>query len=247
MRMERRRSSGTGLEDMDLNAQVRIPEEAFTPQVEFTPFPKISRLFRSVVITEKIDGSNAAVVVSPVAPYNHEDGEVVGPGIIVNTNGRRMDGFFPMYVYAQSRKNVISPEKDNFGFATWVREHARELVVGLGEGVHFGEWWGSGIQRKYGLDEKRFSLFNVKKWGHDDYNDDGTRRPDCCHVVPVLRELERFDTTAVEGVLNDLLQQGSKAVPGFMDPEGIVTYHAASNRLFKTTIKDDAKGKEYNA
>jgi RNA ligase len=227
--------------------RVDIPENAFIPQAEFTPFPKISRLFRPVVITEKIDGTNAAVVVSPVSPYNHDDEEVVGPGIIINTNDHKMDGFQPLYVYAQSRKQVISPDKDNFGFATWVREHARELAVGLGEGVHFGEWWGSGIQRKYGLDEKRFSLFNVKKWGGNDYNDDGTRRPECCHIVPVLLELEKFNSHDVRVALDDLAVLGSSAAPGFMDPEGIVTYHAASNRLFKTTIKDDEKGKDHNA
>ena len=32
-------------------------------------------------------------------------------------------------------------------------------------GRHFGEWWGSGIQRGYGLDEKTFSLFNAYRWG----------------------------------------------------------------------------------
>jgi len=194
-----------------------------------------------------VHNSNAAVVVSPVTPYNYGDDEVVGPGIVINTNGGRMDGWQPLYVYAQSRKQIISPEQDNFGFAAWVREHARELAVGLGEGVHFGEWWGSGIQRKYGLNEKRFSLFNVKKWGGNDFNADGTRRPDCCHVVPVLAELDQLDTAVIKGALLALESRGSLAAPGFMDPEGIVTYHAASNRLFKTTIKNDSKGKEHGA
>lgn len=62
-------------------------------KIEFTPFPKIARLNRTVVVTEKIDGTNAAVGVT-------EDG----------------------VVYAQSRKRVITPEQDNFGFATWVRD-----------------------------------------------------------------------------------------------------------------------------
>jgi hypothetical protein len=224
-----------------LDLPVHIRTESFVPQVEFTSFPKISRLFRPIVITEKIDGTNAAVVVSPVEPYHYEDGEVIGPGIVVNTNGRRMDGFFPMYVYAQSRKNIISPMQDNFGFAGWVRENARELATYLGEGVHFGEWWGAGIQRKYGLDEKRFSLFNVSRWGDD------MARPACCHVVPILAELDEFDTAAIKGAVLALESRGSSAAPGFMDPEGIVTYHKHSNSLFKTTIKNDDKGKEHGA
>lgn len=211
------------------------------PKTSFTGFPKIGRLFRPIIITEKIDGTNAAVVVSPIAPYEYDDEEIVGPGVVINTNGGRMSGWQPLYVYAQSRKNIISPEKDNFGFAAWVREHARELAVGLGEGLHFGEWWGSGIQRKYGLEEKRFSLFNVSRWG-----DDGEKeRPACCHVVPTLAEFEEFDTDAIRGTLDDLAENGSYAAPGFMDPEGIVTYHRHSNSLFKTTIKDDDKGKEW--
>ncbi len=32
--------------------------------------------------------------------------------------------------------------------------------------TYFGEWWGSGVQRGYGLQkgDKRFSLFNVSRW-----------------------------------------------------------------------------------
>ena len=90
---------------------------------EFVPFQKIARLNRGMTVTEKIDGSNAAIGIA-------EDGEV----------------------YAQSRKQLIFPGKstDNFGFAGWVAEHADELREGLGEGLHFGEWWGAGIQRRNG-------------------------------------------------------------------------------------------------
>lgn len=217
----------------------------------FTGFPKISRLFRPIIITEKIDGTNAAVVVSEDTPFDDgDDQEVVGPGIVINTD---YDGWQPVYVYAQSRKRVISPEDDNFGFAAWVREHARELAVGLGPGIHFGEWWGAGIQRKYGLDERRFSLFNVSRWGdEEEMNGFGeiiktTDRPACCHVVPVLAELEEFDTAAIRSALLVLDTFGSIAASGFMDPEGIVTYHKHSNSLFKTTIKDDEKGKDQGA
>src|SRR4051812_4307796 len=103
---------------------------------QFQAFPSIARLFRECVVTEKIDGTNGVVHVS-------DDGLTVTAG---------------------SRSRWITPEADNFGFARWVAEHAEELRA-LGPGFHFGEWWGSGIQRRYGLDEKRFSLFNVGRWG----------------------------------------------------------------------------------
>lgn len=113
-----------------------------------------------------------------------------------------------------------------------------ELVVGLGEGSHFGEWWGSGIQINYGLKQKRFSLFNTHRWGDV--------RPKCCDVVPVLYRGE-FDTNKVNEVLQNLEANGSVAAPGFMKPEGIVIYHTHSNSLFKKTIKNDDKGKSYGS
>lgn len=216
----------------------------------FTPFPKISRLFRPIIITEKIDGTNTAVVISDDVPYGYKNNDIIGPAILINSDRHNLYGYnlydwSSVLVYAQSRSRVISPEDDNFGFAEWVREHAHELAIGLGVGTHFGEWWGRGIQRGYGLNEKRFSLFNTARWDGK-INDNGTYRPNCCHVVPTLAELENFDTMAIIEVLSELKKNGSYAAPGFMNPEGIVTYHRHSNSLFKTTIKNDDKGKEYN-
>ena len=36
--------------------------------IEFKEFPKIARLNREVIVTEKIDGTNAAVIVTEDAP-----------------------------------------------------------------------------------------------------------------------------------------------------------------------------------
>ncbi len=169
---------------------------------EFIAFPKLSRLFRDCVITEKLDGTNACVIVS-------EDGTVA----------------------AQSRTRLITPEADNFGFALWVQQHTDQLRM-LGPGHHFGEWWGVGIQRNYGLHERRFSLFNTARWGV------ATERPECCHVVPELYA-GPFSTEVVQDTLFDLDCVGSTAAPGFMNPEGVVIYHTASGKLFKTTLDGD--------
>lgn len=171
--------------------------------IDFVAFPKIARLRRDCLITEKIDGTNAQVIVTA-------DGEVA----------------------AASRSRLITPAQDNHGFAAWVEAHRTELL-GLGEGRHFGEWWGSGIQRGYGLPkgEKRFSLFNVARWEHE--------RPACCHVVPVLYR-GTFDTEAADICINELRGAGSVAAPGFMNPEGIIVFHIAGNVGFKRTLdKDD--------
>jgi len=135
-----------------------------------------------------------------------------------------------------SRNRWITSEADNFGFATWVQENAEELRK-LGPGRHFGEWWGAGIQRRYGLTEKRFSLFNTSRW----LDSVGARFPSlpaCVHVVPLLYN-EQFSDTAVNEALRQLKEYGSVAAPGFMNPEGIVIYHHASRTLHKVTLGDD--------
>jgi hypothetical protein len=177
--------------------------------IEFKEFPKIARLNREVIVTEKIDGSNAAVVVVD-------------------------DGAGGYAVGAQSRSRVITPENDNFGFARWVQEHQAELAM-LGPGHHFGEWWGCGIQRGYGLTEKRFSLFNVSRWA------DAAVRPACCHVVPVLAQGVAFEAAYL--ALESLRQFGSSASPGFMKPEGVVAFHTQGNLMFKATIDKDEEWK----
>ena len=136
-----------------------------------------------------------------------------------------------MFAGSRSRWLDISSKGDNFGFAKWVEANADELLK-LGEGRHYGEWHGQGIQRNYGLTEKRFALFNVKKWENAEV------RPKCCEIVPVLYR-GMFDTEMIGNTLMTLKENGSKIAPGFMNPEGIVIYHTASAKLFKKTIHDD--------
>ena len=133
--------------------------------IEFQAWPKTPRLFRDIVITEKIDGTNAAVIISECASY--VDSVAPPASANVEIDGRRF------HVGAQSRKRLITPGDDNFGFAAWVAENADALARLLGPGYHFGEWWGSGIQRGYGLakGEKRFSLFNVARYADADLSE----------------------------------------------------------------------------
>jgi hypothetical protein len=43
----------------------------------------------------------------------------------------------------------------------------------------------------------------------------------------------------IDVVLWGLRGNGSKAVPGFMNPEGIIAYHTASKQNFKVLIEND--------
>lgn len=163
--------------------------------IEFKSWPKIPRWDAQVwKITEKIDGSNGCIVIT-------KGGEVG----------------------AQSRQKIITPGKltDNMGFAGWVEEHKEELLM-LGEGHHYGEWWGAGIQRRYGMTEKVFSLFSW--WLPDE------KTPTCCRKVPIVGD-------NLEEALKRIKTIGSIASPGYMNPEGLVLYSRTHhNVLFKYII-----------
>lgn len=229
----------------------------------FQAWPKIPRWNREVVITEKIDGTNAAIIITPWAElvqdvsdgYNWSEDyyrkygasrkellAIVGDPIDCEYEGStwieyRSDAYA---VFAQSRSRLIYPGADNFGFAGWVQEDAVALVNLLGPGRHFGEWYGKGIQRNYGLDHKRFALFNVHRWSNEDTLGSGLP----IDVVPVLAtlgspsEMDRCDLV-LDDVLYELEQKGSSLVPGFDKPEGIVLYHTAAKQTFKILIEGD--------
>lgn len=168
--------------------------------MEFKEFNKIARWSRNITITEKIDGTNAS--------------------IFIGDDGSFLTG---------SRNRWITPQDDNYGFSKWAHEHKEELLT-LGEGHHFGEWWGCGIQRKYDQETKRFSLFNTSKWS--------VVRPACCDVVPVLYN-GILNESAVGDAIHQLREFGSVAAPQFMKPEGIVIWHEAARQYFKKTLYKD--------
>lgn len=196
--------------------------------LEFEAFPKIGRLKRPIVVTEKLDGTNAQIVVSRA---DLVEGTVPESAIAVVADE------IPYYVLFASRSKYIKVGDDNYGFAAHFTPMAQLLAATLGEGRHFGEWWGKGIQRGYGLTEKRFSLFNTMRWAPD-------RQPLLAaigiSVVPVLYQGPMADSQPFIEVLKT---NGSHASPGYMDPEGIVIYHMATRTMFKQTIDKDEEPK----
>ncbi len=185
---------------------------------EFVPFPKMSRLSRECRVSEKIDGTNSSIHIT-------DYGDIL---------------------YG-SRNRWITPEDDNYGFARWAEGNKSDLLQ-LGPGTHFGEWWGAGVQRKYGMKEKRFSLFNTIRW-LDKHGTNGNELaekqefvPECCYVVPEIYK-GVFDMAAVEAAILTLKQIGSMAAPSFPDPEGVVVFHVAAGVGFKKTLKNDESPK----
>lgn len=193
--------------------------------IEFSEFQKISRLNREVIVTEKLDGTNGQVHIRV------KDGD---PEFGYDTQVE-VDGVACLLRAGSRNRWVAQMGDDNFGFGRWVYQNAHELAQ-LGLGAHFGEWWGSGIQRRYGLTEKRWSLFNTHRWTDS--------RPACCHVVPVIATGIGFDVAAK--AIENLRIDGSYAAPGFMKPEGIVAFHTQGRQLFKATLEKDEEHKGAN-
>lgn len=193
--------------------------------IEFAKWPKIGRMNRPMTVTEKIDGENAAIRFVPATiPGPVPDAAIAflpGPDV---------------WLAVQSRTRFITPGDDMHGLASWVNEHATALFSVLGEGTHFGEWWGKGIHRGYGLNERRFSLFNTKRWHETGDNIPGL------YSVPELITAQ-FNPNTISACLAQLRIYGSVAAPGFMNPEGVVIYHHGVGEYMKVTLANDEKPK----
>lgn len=169
--------------------------------MEFEAFPKITRYEKAAaIVTEKIDGTNACIAFT-------EDGELT----------------------IQSRKRIISPDaldgkgSDNYGFAHYVRTHEKKLWQFFGPGRHFGEWFGTGIQRSYGMRERVFAPFNTSLFSQERIE---AEAPEGVTYTPVLAITQLADLNeTLDTVMADLLTNGSKTREGAgWSAEGTMIY-----------------------
>lgn len=173
-------------------------------QIEFAKWPKTPRTNNNnVVITEKMDGTNACIVI--------RGGEIVA---------------------IQSRNRFIKPGDDNMGFAHWVSQNA-EALVELGDGYHFGEWCGPGIQKNpHMLEQKEFYLFNVFR--------PAETLPDIVKQVRVLYQ-GPFTDEVLNTTMSELWQHASEQQ---YVPEGVIVYsHATKSRSKMTFANSQGKWK----
>ena len=173
----------------------------FNVKAEFQEWPKIPRaVLGNVVITEKMDGTNACVII--------ENGEIIG-------------------VQSRNRMLNIGKENDNYGFAQYVWDN-KEKFLELGEGRHYGEWCGLGIQgNPHCFPEKRFYLFNTRRWGVHHLPPEGI------YVVPVLYQGE-YSNSVVDTVMNNL--KTTSEASGYV-AEGCVVYFPKLDAMEKHTFK----------
>jgi hypothetical protein len=175
--------------------------------VEFKPWPKTPRPKGDrITITEKLDGTNGCLII--------RDGELVG---------------------VQSRNRMIKVGDDNFGFAAWAYGNAA-LLGSIGDGYHYGEWVGPGIQsNQHNLEDKAFFLFN-------------TDRPlDTLPTIPELKQVPVLYSgentpTAIPKEYNDL---NVRAFNEGYRPEGIIVYYYLTKQRVKYTYANQ-EGKFFN-
>jgi len=157
--------------------------------MDYKPFSKIERFENvKISISQKLHGSNASIYI-----YKTEDGT--------------------LDLKCGKRTDWITPEQDNFGFAKFVYDN-KEAFLKLGEGYHFGEYCGPGINSGEGLKERTLVLFDY--WRYQDI-----MLPPNTMIVPVLYEGPN-DGMKIVMIIKDLKENGSKLVKGFMNVEGVV-------------------------
>lgn len=196
---------------------------------EFKSWGSTTRENKNKTITEKLDGTNACIVA--------QDGKVT----------------------AQSRKRIITPDDDNYGFAKWVYDNAGALLDTLGYGYHYGEWYGEGIQKNpLGIEGKRFALFHATKYTEGNGFD--LERVDELETVPLLHH-GQCDVWTLPKIMEDLEIYGTKVkgaktekiytgIPGLegteyvyekaAEAEGIIIWNNETRTRTKMLLKDDA-------
>lgn len=209
----------------------------------FKTYPKIPRLNKlGWTITEKIDGTNGLIriVLLPDVLQIHDEYvyKDLTPVEALTAGAIAIVG--PFAVFAGSRSRWLKPGKttDNFGFAQWVYDNADQLVACLGEGSHYGEWWGLGIQRGYGQQKKWFTLFNPDRYPQVAEAGVQIKEGLLLGKVPVLSRGNTIDQLVYgieQGKL--LLSYGSFIVPSFPKPEGFVVQ--LQDRLHKVILDGD--------
>lgn len=189
--------------------------------VEFKEFAKIPRgQGEGMTITEKIDGTNACVIVEI-----SDDG---APHVIGAQSRSQL--------MAHNNDGTLTKYTDNYGFAEWVIKNQDELSL-LGEGYHYGEWAGNGIQKNHhNIEGKKFFLFNSERW-----RDGREPRPNCCECVKVLFEGEAKRENIAAAM--DKLWEDAKT-EGY-HPEGVVIWYHKTRRYEKVTF-ENANGKWAN-
>lgn len=195
-----------------MRLETKQTESTPAEQDAFKAYPKTVRLeAETITISEKIDGTN---------------------GLIFVSKGNESE---KMYVKAGSRSKWLvddgSKSWDNHGFGAWVKENETELL-NLPAGMHYGEWYGKGINSGYGMTERKFMLFNKKRYSElEDL-------PSCVELETILEENVSIDdlTSVLYELRRKMTLQGSYHVPTCINGkmvEGVILRFKLAGKIYK--------------
>ena len=184
--------------------------------VNYNSFPSIERLENIYcIISEKIDGTNSLIEIN-------------------ETNVR-----------FGSRNRYISFSDDNAGFANFFKDYearfedaAKDITTDESYPLRiYGEWFGCGIQRGYGLKDKFFMPFNSF------YSEKLIEYQVPNVIAPNIMYTGKFSMEVVDTCMQQLKLNGSGVVKDYKQPEGIVIFFPKYNFRLKETF-DGAKWKD---
>lgn len=182
----------------------------------YNSFPSIERLENIYcIISEKIDGTNGLIEIN-------------------ETNVR-----------FGSRNRYISFSDDNAGFANFFKDYearfkdaAKDITTDESYPLRiYGEWFGRGIQRGYGLKDKFFMPFSFF------YGEKLIEYQVPNVIAPNIMYTGKFSMEVVSACMQQLKLNGSGIVKGYKQPEGIVIFFPKYNFRLKETF-DGAKWKD---
>ena len=186
--------------------------------MSYPSFPSIERLENLYChITEKVDGTNGLIEI-----------------------GIQTDLLLTVNFGSQNR--YISSHDDNMGFVNFFEQHTGDIfniydMIKEEKGditlpLHiYGEWFGKGIQRGYGLADKHFMPFS--EFLATKLIDAGV--PNI--KMPVTLHSGKFSIATLDGCMNKLKDEGSQVIPGYNRPEGVVIYFPTYNFRLKETFE----------
>ena len=199
----------------------------------YPSFSSIERLENIYcVISEKIDGTNGLIEIQNKANNSNTGSMIVKFG---------------------SRNRYISFSDDNAGFANFFRHYekkfknmAKEIIASsYNEDSQtdeiptenyplriYGEWFGKGIQRGYGLDDKYFMPFSSF------YAEHMIKAGIPNIMMPNIMYTGKFSLEVVDNCMN-CLTSGSfhNLITNYDNPEGIVIYFPKYNFRLKQTFE----------
>lgn len=136
--------------------------------------PKIDSHFKPSIVEREIIDVKKYTSQDTKWDIETETKNYFAKGVLVHNSNAAVQITSDGQVVAQSRSNIITPQSDNMGFARWVHDNmayfeairdARDAIDSKDNIVIFGEWAGSGIQKRTSIsqiDRKVFAVFAIQ-------------------------------------------------------------------------------------